>query len=92
MKKGLFVMNVVVGIVLFIGIFTLQAMGAETNLKIANLKLDKSRYMPGDSVKLTYWLKAEGRLRMCFNMGITTNPQIESPKRNSGTISSIPRM
>ncbi len=70
MKISIFFLNVVGGVVLFIGIFSLQAMGAETNLKIADLKLDKSRYMPGDSVKLTYWLRAEGRPHMCFNMGI----------------------
>jgi hypothetical protein len=70
MNKKLSFVCLFSAIVFMMGMSPFFAIADQVNVKITNLKLDKSKIVTGDTLKLTYGLKVEGELHGCFNMGI----------------------
>ncbi len=70
-KKIEIILTLIIGAILISFLFAANAISSpNTNLKITRLKLDKSSISPNEAVNLTYWLKPEGMIHACFNMGI----------------------
>lgn len=70
-KKIEIILTLTIGAMLIFFLFAANAISSpNTNLKITRLKLDKYSISPKEAVNLTYWLKPEGMISQCFNMGI----------------------
>ncbi|MBL0701864.1 MAG: hypothetical protein JJV91_00075 [Desulfosarcina sp.] len=70
-KKIEIILTLIIGAILISFLFAANAISSpNTNLKITRLKLDKYSISPKEAVNLTYWLKPEGMISQCFNMGI----------------------